>query len=239
MSGENDEYTESDLILPTLRYLKDNSQGLTTAELIPLLEGELQPKGHDAEIISGRSDTFFSQKVRNLKSHNTLERYGLAVYENGIYRITEEGLNFLDQNIEQFENMKNQGYDSKTIKEIFDTGLENLIIEEGRASIISITQRRRSHILREYVLNELMKRNEKLPCMVCGFSFVETYGEIGRNYIEIHHLEPISETGSDGTSFNLEDALEKVVPLCSNCHRMIHRNRQKMLSIQELSDMIE
>lgn len=69
-------------------------------------------------------------------------------------------------------------------------------------------------------------------CEVCGFSFEEKYGEIGKDYIEVHHFKPLSE------GIRLVDPKTDLVCLCSNCHRMIHRVRNKVLSIRELSEMI-
>ena len=41
-----------------------------------------------------------------------------------------------------------------------------------------------------------------------------------------------------GNKQKLGEAIKKVVPLCSNCHRMIHRNINKMLSIEELKALL-
>lgn len=65
-------YTETDLIIPALQFIKEGPNGVTTSPLIAHLINVLKPSGHDMEIIPGRNDTYFSQKVRNLKSHNTL-----------------------------------------------------------------------------------------------------------------------------------------------------------------------
>jgi len=63
---------ESDLVLPALRFMAERKDGfIITSELISELEGLFNPTGKDAEIIEGRSDTHFSQKVRNLVSHKT------------------------------------------------------------------------------------------------------------------------------------------------------------------------
>lgn len=70
---------------------------LTISALIELLESRLTPTGHDAEIIDNRSDTFFSQKVRNTVSHRDngtgLEKNGLAIYnaDNESWTITDKG----------------------------------------------------------------------------------------------------------------------------------------------------
>ncbi len=61
---------ESDLTLPALRILAKAPDGfLETTDLIEELEALFKPDGKDAEIIEGRNDSHFSQKVRNIISH--------------------------------------------------------------------------------------------------------------------------------------------------------------------------
>ena len=70
---------------------------MTTTDLIAALDSQFEPSGDDAEILDGRSDTRFSQKVRNLVSHrstaNGLEANGYAIYDKGRrgWTITPEG----------------------------------------------------------------------------------------------------------------------------------------------------
>lgn len=64
------------------------------------------------------------------------------------------------------------------------------------------------------------KNDEKLCCQVCGFSFVDTYGEIGHGFIEAHHVFPISQLTAE-----TETRIEDLALVCSNCHRMLHRKR--------------
>ena len=59
----------------------------------------------------------------------------------------------------------------------------------------------------------------KYECVVCGMNFVKAYGEIGKEFIEVHHLYPISETDGE----HEVDPATDMIPLCSNCHSMIHR----------------
>lgn len=70
-------------------------------------------------------------------------------------------------------------------------------------------------------------------CHACGFNFEDAYGDIGRGYIEVHHIVPVSRLGS-GYILNIDDDL---VPLCSNCHSIAHR-RYPPYSVQEIIDMI-
>ncbi len=50
-------------------------------------------------------------------------------------------------------------------------------------------------------------------------SLGDVYGNIGEGYIEVHHLNPISQT--EGS--HKVDPTTDLVPLCANCHAMIHR----------------
>jgi hypothetical protein len=79
---------------------------VSTADLITDLEAEFQPEGQDAQILDGRHDTYFSQKVRNLVSHRetstSMFRKGYAEYTGDGIRITDAGRAFLDQ-VPEFE----------------------------------------------------------------------------------------------------------------------------------------
>lgn len=84
--------------------------------------------------------------------------------------------------------------------------------------------------LRRFRQHWRVERNRKLSkeaikahgytCQGCGFDFEERYGEIGKEFIEAHHLVPNSLFKGQGTP--LDSKLDFAV-LCSNCHQMIHR----------------
>lgn len=72
-------------------------------------------------------------------------------------------------------------------------------------------------------------------CFVCGFDFEKTYGELGKGFIHIHHVTPISNR--DG---RYEIEVEKeLFPVCPNCHAMLHRRKDSTLSIEELKLIIQ
>lgn len=73
-----------------------------------------------------------------------------------------------------------------------------------------------------------------LTCKVCGFNFEEHYGDIGKGYIEIHHIKPLSQQSTE----HAVDPRTDLVPLCSNCHRVIHRGKDNCLSLEELKQSI-
>lgn len=70
-------------------------------------------------------------------------------------------------------------------------------------------------------------------CIVCGFDFEEKYGEIGKEVIEVHHIKPVSSLGQNYIVRPLED----LVPICSNCHTMIHK-KNPPYTVDELRNMI-
>ena len=57
-----------------------------------------------------------------------------------------------------------------------------------------------------------------LDCDACGFDFLAVYGELGRGFIEAHHIEPLSERPVPRAT-----RIEELALVCANCHRMLHR----------------
>lgn len=55
----------------------------------------------------------------------------------------------------------------------------------------------------------------KYECIVCGFNFEDKYGEIGRGFIHVHHINPLADNG--------KDISDNLIPVCPNCHAMLHR----------------
>lgn len=79
-------YTEGQIRDEAMKELLRTHGGtLTTSELIRRLSSRLPLTGKDAVIATNRSDTYFSQKVRNLVSHRSqstgLQARGLADYD--------------------------------------------------------------------------------------------------------------------------------------------------------------
>jgi len=73
-----------------------------------------------------------------------------------------------------------------------------------------------------------------LSCKVCGFDFKYFYGDHGSGFIEVHHLKPVS-TLEASTKLSPENDMTVV---CSNCHRMLHRNRDIVLTPAQLKGLL-
>lgn len=75
-------------------------------------------------------------------------------------------------------------------------------------------------IERNTKLSQKVKKLQGYICKACGFDFKKMYGVLGANFIEAHHLKPLSKL--TGNKVEL-DARTDFVVLCSNCHSMIHK----------------
>lgn len=65
-------YSENEIVDVVLEIIRD-TPGIRTSSLIAEARRRMQPDGEDLEILDNRKDDKFSQKVRNIKSHNTIE----------------------------------------------------------------------------------------------------------------------------------------------------------------------
>jgi len=68
-------------------------------------------------------------------------------------------------------------------------------------------------------------------CVVCEKSMEDIYGDAGKNFIHVHHLVPVS-------TFERPRAIDpekELVPVCPNCHAIIHRGKRGgTMSIDEV-----
>jgi 5-methylcytosine-specific restriction protein A len=74
------------------------------------------------------------------------------------------------------------------------------------------------------------KAHHGFICVVCGFDFQRAYGSIGKDFIHVHHIKPI---GSIGAEYEV-DPVKDLVPVCPNCHAMIHRT-EPHLQVEQLA----
>ncbi len=70
-------------------------------------------------------------------------------------------------------------------------------------------------------------------CRACGFDFLKVYGELGEGFVEVHHRIPVSRMGPN----YFVNPLSDLVPLCSNCHSMVHRCNPP-LEVEALAELV-
>jgi 5-methylcytosine-specific restriction protein A len=78
---------------------------------------------------------------------------------------------------------------------------------------------------RSPINRELCLAKKGYTCKICGFDFEKTYGSIGRRFIHVHHIVPVSMIGPN-YQINPE---EDLIPVCPNCHAMLHRKSPPFL----------
>jgi predicted HNH restriction endonuclease len=71
-------------------------------------------------------------------------------------------------------------------------------------------------------------------CCICGLDFAAAYGEIAKGFIHVHHVKPLSEIGERYSV----DPIRDLVPVCPNCHAVIHLG-QKTRCIDEVKKMMD
>lgn len=99
---------------------------------------------------------------------------------------------------------------------------------EGTAHIELTTRYERSPVNRALCLAA-----KGYSCSVCGMNFRSTYGDLGYNFIHVHHAVPVASMG-DGY---MVDPIKELFPVCPNCHAMLHR-RTPPIPVEELKSVL-
>lgn len=110
-----------------------------------------------------------------------------------------------------------------------DEYFENDSLYEGSYKVVKVNIYERNKIAR----NKCLEQNGYI-CSVCGFDFYKIYGEIGKNFIHVHHIIPLYKINKEYKV----DPINDLIPICPNCHAMIHR-RKPELSINELKKYLK
>lgn len=166
----------------------------------------------------------FDEPVLARDGDTYLER----IPENKIKNYWRDAVREIQKDV--FEKISSLGKHLADYKSTYhNTGLNDTEVNlssgvEGKPSQKFVTVYERDTKLRDAAISI-----HGLDCSVCDFNFEKVYGQFGKGYIQIHHIRPISEAGGP-VSVNPRHDL---VPVCANCHAMIHREKRRTLSIDE------
>lgn len=126
-------------------------------------------------------------------------------------------------------------FKDEELSKVIDLDIEAEKVEEG----YGIEGKSRNYYGKRYERNArnrmLAIQENGLSCKVCEFNFEEVYGERGKDFIEVHHIQPLSTLKKE---IKIDPKID-LIPLCSNCHRMIHRRKNEVLTIEELASIIK
>lgn len=124
---------------------------------------------------------------------------------------------------------KNLGNEQPAISIFPDELPLQSIFTEGTATQVTVNRYERDRKARQAALAW-----HGCLCKVCGIDMMRVYGEIAKGFIHIHHLIPLSDI-KDNYSL---DPKKDLIPVCPNCHAMLHR-RNPPFSPEELKSIIE
>ena len=143
-------------------------------------------------------------------------------YENDFYR----GYHWNCEVIERIRNASKHeiNWDEETVQE------ETAGTTEGKRTVYYTTKYERSSKNREAAI-----RIHGTKCMICGFDFGQKYGELGKGYIEVHHIKPLATLEKE-VVINPETDL---ICVCANCHRMLHRFKNYIVTVEELKYIVD
>lgn len=128
---------------------------------------------------------------------------------------------YIDSQIEKYLN--------DLINEIFEDSIETVISDnEGKLLLKKHLYRERSQKLVLMFKQSLSSFN----CCICGFNFEEKYGQIGAEFIEVHHIKPVASLNENETV-----TAKDLIAVCSNCHRMLHKINPP-IDWEELKELI-
>ncbi|PKF86740.1 HNH endonuclease [Bacillus sp. BA3] len=103
-------------------------------------------------------------------------------------------------------------------------------LEEGKRKTIRVNVYERNPIARKQCMDHYGAQ-----CQVCSLNFKDTYGEVGKDFIHVHHIVPLHEIQQD----YIVDPIQDLIPVCPNCHAMLHRKENGVhLSIEQLRQRI-
>lgn len=102
------------------------------------------------------------------------------------------------------------------------------IYTEGTPNQVSVTKYERNPFARKKCLEHY-----GFTCVACDFNFEKTYGQIGKDFIHVHHLTQVATVGQTYEINPIKD----LRPVCPNCHSIIHRQRTP-LTIEEVKKLI-
>ena len=148
---------------------------------------------------------------------NALQQHGLKGTIKGVEQIRDERLLAFLQGESEVGDVSKETSGASVLR-------EDALFAEGELHEVVCTRYERSREAREACIALKGYR-----CAVCGMDFERLYGEIGHGFIHVHHIVPISTIGEN---YHVNPATD-LVPVCPNCHNMLHR-KEPPYTIEEL-----
>lgn len=164
-------------------------------------------------------------KPETLNSKSHVKKYSVALSERGFSPATVNNYQTaMNKYVEMLQTLSTQ----QLSEEEWENKQQRLI-REGKSYSVLQTRYERSKKNRDACIGHF-----GTICQVCDFDFFTTYGDIGKDFIHVHHKNPLKNYDGEQEV----DPIKDLVPLCPNCHAMVHK-KDPPYTVKELKKIIE
>jgi len=191
----------------------------------------------------------YSNLIQGKLYTRTTNTFGTDYYLQKIYEESgqtglKNALISLSQHIDYYE--EKSGASVKQRREIYDKYFkfldkkpelivfpdevdENVKYAEGKTKTVLVNSYERNQVARQICIEHY-----GTFCQICNFDFEKIYGNIGKDFIHVHHIVDIATIGNEYSV----DPIKDLMPVCPNCHSMLHKKKPADL-IDELKKMMK
>lgn len=147
----------------------------------------------------------------------TPQASGMSIPDNVAEQLEKDWAKFLNREVPVFQAVYPDEIDNE------------VVFQEGTPKQVTVNIYERNTEARAICIQKY-----GAVCSVCEIDFGKKYGEIGKGFIHVHHLKPLSI--SKGYALNPIDDLR---PVCPNCHAMLHKRKPEPFTIDELKGFLK
>lgn len=174
-------------------------------------------------LINPNENKLFDKESLESIDKNNLQQWfpqqsGISIKEEVLESLESNWFNFIKEN----KYIKNSFVSNDVTTQFKKT------YKEGKSKDIVQTRYERNPEARKRCLKHF-----GYSCKVCSYDFEKHFGEIGKGFIHVHHINQISEIGKEYEV----DPIKDLIPVCPNCHAMIHSKRPAF-TIKEIKEII-
>lgn len=141
-----------------------------------------------------------------------------SFYENELIKLKNDR----NYKIKPFPSFNTQLFNKEALS--FDFFIEGNMIE-----VVSNKYERNIEAKRKCILHYGCK------CQICGFDFEKVYGKEFYGKIHVHHIVPISSIKEE----YIIDPINDLIPVCPNCHMVLHSKPNGVYTPQEIIQKIK
>ena len=174
----------------------------------------------DTSLDRNDSDFNCGHKLENIKIINSELKLNFEKFENF------HNMKYIDT--EEWQDEINRVINQELI-EIYPDDIEDKNLFEGAKKQITVNAYERNSQARKECVEHYGTK-----CSICDFDFEKKFGDIGKGFIHVHHVKPLSEIDKEYKINPVKD----LRPVCPNCHVMLHK-KIPAYSIEEIRNFID